>query len=623
MRLSVSLDVLLLQVAIAFGLSVWIVCSHSQTPTTPGSPIKGLGAALGVHLAAACAVTMMTGNRLAACAGVVAGLLAFLPLLKSLRRFTMVGRLLLSTQIELMAVGTAWGVSYVLSLPVSTETHALMVGGLPLMAITIPLGLLGMIPQWDVLCRYDWRRPRAALQHSSRRTCPKVSLHVPICSEPPDVVIATLEALARMEYPSFEVLVIDNNTHDEWLWRPVEHWCRADARFRFFHLESCPGAKAGALNFALPRTDPDAVIIGLIDSDYQARPTFLSALVGYFEDPRVGFVQSPHDYREWEHSLYQRMCYWEYRVFFSTTMASWNERGAAITVGTMALIRRQALEQAGGWSEWCLTEDSELAPRIHALGYTSVYVGETFGRGLIPETFAGYAKQRRRWTYGPIQELKRHLPMLVPSRLGVQTALTPVQKLFHLHHDLDPLFTGLGLLLLPWGLVLLASMLVNGERPTLPTVVWVASAVVALASQAMTWSVQRRAMGCSFVDFLCASIAKCALAHSIMVSALRALFGIPLSWQRTDKFKAQVQGARRAMTSARVELALGLTLLTVGVAGLCMGTRGLLLCLFLGVLLQGVGYLTAPFVALLAEWDLWRGTTGQSEDIVEEAEAAA
>jgi cellulose synthase/poly-beta-1,6-N-acetylglucosamine synthase-like glycosyltransferase len=619
----VTLDALLLQLAIAFGLCVWIICSCGETPTAPGSPLKVLGAALGVHLAAACAVTMLTGNRLTACAGVALGVLTFLTLLRIPRRFTFVGRLLLSTQIELMVVGMAWGVYYVLSLHVSTETHALMLAGLPLMAVTLPFGLLGMIPQWDVLCRYEWRRPRAPLPHSARSNSPKVSLHVPICSEPPDVVIATLEALACLEYPNFEVLVIDNNTQNEWLWRPVEHWCRSDPRFRFFHLDSCPGAKAGALNFALPQTDPDATIIGLIDSDYQARSTFLVALVGYFEDPRVGFVQSPHDYRDWEHSLYQRMCYWEYRVFFSTTMASWNERGAAITVGTMALIRRKALEAAGGWSEWCLTEDSELAPRIHALGYTSVYVGETFGRGLIPETFAGYTKQRRRWTHGPIQELRRHLPMFLPSWLGARTALTPSQKLFHLHHDLDPLFTGLGLLLLPWGLLVLASMLVHGERPVVPTLVWGASAVVAIASQAMTWSVQRRTMRCSFVDLFCAMFAKCALAYSIRVSALRALLGIPLSWQRTDKFKAHAQGVQRAVTSAHVELALGLTLLAVGLTGLHSGAHGLLLCLSLGLILQGVGYLTAPLIALLAEWDLWRAVSGESEDMAEDAEAAA
>jgi cellulose synthase/poly-beta-1,6-N-acetylglucosamine synthase-like glycosyltransferase len=619
----VSLNVLLLQVAIAFGLAVWMVCSSHGLPTAPGSSLKGLGAVLGVQLAGAGAVLLITGDQLTAFVGAAAGVLTFLALLRRLPRFTMFGRLLLATQLQMVVVGTVWGVAYVLSLDVSIATRTLMLAGLPLLALTIPANLLSMIPQWDVLCRYEWRRPRTSLQRGHRNNYPKVSLHVPICSEPPDVVIATLEALARMEYPNFEVLVIDNNTQNEWLWRPVEHWCRQDARFRFFHLDRCPGAKAGALNFALRHTATDATIIGLIDSDYQAQPTFLSALVGYFEDPHVGFVQSPHDYRDWEQSLYQRMCYWEYRVFFSTTMASWNERGAAITVGTMALIRRRALEEAGGWSEWCLTEDSELAPRIHARGYSSVYVGETFGRGLIPETFAGYAKQRRRWTYGPIQELKRHLPMFVPSRLGAESALTPGQKLFHLHHDLDPLLTGVSILLLPLGLMLLASLLINGERPAVPWLVWAAGAVVAIASQAMTWSVQRRAMRCSFADLLCATIAKSALAHSIAVSALRALLGIPLSWQRTDKFKAQVQGARRALTSARVELVLGVMLLTAGVAGLCLGTRGLLLFLFLSVTLQGVGYLTAPAVALLAEWDLWRATAPQSEDSVAEAEAVA
>ena len=63
-----------------------------------------------------------------------------------------------------------------------------------------------------------------------------------------------------------------------------------------------------------------------------------------------------------------RLCYWEYKCFFRTTMVSYNERDAALTVRTMCLIRRTALEEAGGWAEWCVTEDSELALRIHALG---------------------------------------------------------------------------------------------------------------------------------------------------------------------------------------------------------------------------------------------------------------
>jgi cellulose synthase/poly-beta-1,6-N-acetylglucosamine synthase-like glycosyltransferase len=53
--------------------------------------------------------------------------------------------------------------------------------------------------------------------------------------------------------------------------------------------------------------------VALVDSDYQAEPDFLAALVGHFDDPTIGFVQTPHDYRDWDGSLYQRLCYHEYR----------------------------------------------------------------------------------------------------------------------------------------------------------------------------------------------------------------------------------------------------------------------------------------------------------------------
>ena len=66
-----------------------------------------------------------------------------------------------------------------------------------------------------------------------------------------ELVAKTLNGLAALDYPNFEVLVIDNNTVDEKVWQPVEQYCaRLGERFRFFHLPKWPGYKAGALNFA-------------------------------------------------------------------------------------------------------------------------------------------------------------------------------------------------------------------------------------------------------------------------------------------------------------------------------------------------------------------------------------
>src|SRR5690606_40391149 len=95
----------------------------------------------------------------------------------------------------------------------------------------------------------------------------------PAHDEPPAMLIETLNALARLEYPDFEVIVIDNNTADEAKWRPVEaHCAHLGPRFRFFHVSPLAGFKAGALNFALQQTAADAQIIAVIDSDYKVEP---------------------------------------------------------------------------------------------------------------------------------------------------------------------------------------------------------------------------------------------------------------------------------------------------------------------------------------------------------------
>ena len=109
---------------------------------------------------------------------------------------------------------------------------------------------------------------------------PMVSIHVPAHNEPPDMLIQTLDALARLNYPRFEVLLIDNNTKDPAVWQPVEAHCRKlGSRFRFFHVDPLSGFKSGALNYALERTATDAEVIGVIDSDYIVQPNWLRDLV--------------------------------------------------------------------------------------------------------------------------------------------------------------------------------------------------------------------------------------------------------------------------------------------------------------------------------------------------------
>ncbi|RPH66727.1 MAG: glycosyltransferase [Burkholderiales bacterium] len=246
---------------------------------------------------------------------------------------------------------------------------------------------------------------------------PRVSIHLACCNEPPAMVIATLDSLQRLEYGNFEVLVIDNNTKDEALWRPVEaHVAKLGERFRFFHLPSWPGFKAGALNFALAQTDPMAEVVGVVDADYVVRRDWLRALVGHFDDPKVAVVQAPQAHRDWDRQPFRRMMNYEYDGFFRVGMHHRNERDAIIQHGTMTLIRATALREHGQWAEWTICEDAELGLRLMKAGLSTVYVDRVMGEGLTPDDFAAFRKQRRRWAQGAMQILKGHWHTLVSGR---------------------------------------------------------------------------------------------------------------------------------------------------------------------------------------------------------------
>jgi len=254
-------------------------------------------------------------------------------------------------------------------------------------------------------------------QTAALASLPKVSIHVPIHNEPPALVIKTLQALKRLEYPNFEVLVIDNNTDDDDTWKPVHQWCSEQgAPFQFHHVQQLAGFKAGALNYALQHTAADASVIAVIDSDYAVKSDWLSDCIPLFNDPNIAIVQAPQDYRDAEDNLFKSMLYCEYAGFFGIGMINRDERNAIIQHGTMTLVRRDVLHEVDGWSQWCITEDAELGLKVLEAGHRAIYVPTSYGQGLMPDTFHDYRMQRFRWAYGSMRILRKHANQLTALR---------------------------------------------------------------------------------------------------------------------------------------------------------------------------------------------------------------
>ena len=250
---------------------------------------------------------------------------------------------------------------------------------------------------------------------------PKVSIHIPAYFEPVEMLKQTLDAVSRLDYPNFECVCIINNTPDPEFWQPIQDHCRTlGERFKFINAEKVQGFKAGALRIAMERTAADAEIIGIIDADYVVHPDWLKDLVPVFADPRVGLVQAPQEHRDGDRSLMHYIMNGEYAGFFDIGMVQRNEHNAIIVHGTMCLIRRAAMDMAGGWSSDTICEDTDLGLTIQQQGWLTHYTNVRYGEGLLPDTYEAFKKQRHRWAYGGFQIVKKHWRRFLPgaSRLS-------------------------------------------------------------------------------------------------------------------------------------------------------------------------------------------------------------
>jgi cellulose synthase/poly-beta-1,6-N-acetylglucosamine synthase-like glycosyltransferase len=404
----------------------------------------------------------------------------------------------------------------------------------------------------DTLCRTrDSRRfPEPDPSH-----LPMVSIHLAAYNEPPDMLIETIQSLQGLDYPNFEVVIVDNNTKDPDVWQPVEEYCRGRPGLRFVHVDPWPGYKSGALNLALrEHTHPDAEVIALVDADYHVDPSWLRATVGYFADPSVAFVQSPQDYREYEGDGYLQACYDSYKYFFVTTMPSRNQRNSIIFAGTMGLLRRSVLEEVGGWDEWCITEDAELSLRILRAGYQGVYVEQSYGTGIMPLTFAALKSQRFRWCFGGMQILRMHWRDLVPWRRARANRLAVAQKIDYLLGSVqwmnDLVYFGFTVVLIASAFVLINEGPL-GLRPLYGATVLLPSALIVSGVVRALWAVRvKTGIGLrrAFLAFAC----WLALSWTVAIACVQGLTRKKGVFLRTPK---EEEGHRllSALWSARTE----------------------------------------------------------------------
>ncbi len=428
------------------------------------------------------------------------------------------------------------------------------------------------------------RVPAAAAEGSEAPVAshqPFVSLHVTSHNDQPATVLQTLRGILALDYEDFEILMIDDNTADEALWRPVEEFCRTQGRIRFFHVQDPPEARPWALNFALEQTDPRAEIVIALTADQVVDSDFLTVQAARFADADVSFVRGPRELRAGQQAPYFRRLH-------------------ASMPPTSTLIRKRSLETAGGWDEWSVAEEAELPLRLRRDGGTGVHVEQSAGLAAMPATFEAVKQQRFAWAFGGVQLLRMHWRSLMPWDRSEDNRLTLPQRWGYLvgalrrASDLTALvvtgFLLLGVLDLTFGggalLAALTPVLVLSVGALV--VAGVLRAVLVKQTREISWTDAAGAFGISL-----------GLAWSVALGAARGLFareGATLPAVSHPTLRSQW---RHAVTNNRVETALAAACLALGVLAFAQLSWGAMLA---GALLlwQGVGYAMAPLHSVAA-----------------------
>jgi hypothetical protein len=340
-------------------------------------------------------------------------------------------------------------------------------------------------------------------------------------------------------------------------------------------------------------------VVAVIDSDYMVTPDWLHDLAPQFANEAVAIVQAPQDYRDDGENLFKAMCYAEYQGFFYIGMLTRNERNAIIQHGTMTMVRKSVLETVGGWAEWCITEDAELGLRIFEHGYEATYIPQSYGKGLMPDTFIDFKKQRFRWAYGAVQILRRHCVKLLGGR---KSSLTWGQRYHFIAGWLPWMADSLNMLFTFAALAWSVAMIYYPTRVDPPLIILSGMPLTLFVFKvAKMIYLYRTRIGATAGQTVAAALAGLSLSHTISQAVLQGFLTRSKPFFRTPK-QAKTHAIFQALYTAREE---GLIMFALWFAAIIIilqqGSETADLLVWVIVLLvQSIPYLAAVIMSLVS-----------------------
>ncbi|MFH7242233.1 MAG: UDP-forming cellulose synthase catalytic subunit [Spirulina sp.] len=261
---------------------------------------------------------------------------------------------------------------------------------------------------------------------------PQVDVYIPTYNEDIEIVRKTALAALVIDYPAGKknIYVLDDGRKYPERRAKLRQMCE-EIDCELVTRGDNNHAKAGNINSALNRTPGDLVLI--LDCDHIPTRNILKETVGFFLNPKVSLVQTPHWF--YNPDPFERNLLTQGKVpvgnelFYKVLQKGNDFWNASFFCGSAAIVRKKHLLEVGGIAVETVTEDCHTSLRLHSKGYETVYYDKIMVAGLAPEKFSSYVGQQVRWARGMAQILRLEWPLFnrkltIPQRICYTSATT-------------------------------------------------------------------------------------------------------------------------------------------------------------------------------------------------------
>lgn len=254
---------------------------------------------------------------------------------------------------------------------------------------------------------------------------PFVTIQLPIYNEM-YVVQRLVDNITKFDYPKdrFEIHILDDSD-DETIAiaeAKVKEYKALGFNIERITREKRTGYKAGALKDGMKYAKGE--FIAIFDADFLPNPSFLKETIPYFEDEKIGVVQTRWEHINQDYSLITKLQAFQLNVHFTIEQVGREEADYLLQFnGTAGVWRRETIDSAGGWEADTLTEDLDLSYRAQLKGWKIHYREEIGSPAELPAEMNGLKSQQFRWMKGGAETAKKMLPSVWKSDLSLSKKL--------------------------------------------------------------------------------------------------------------------------------------------------------------------------------------------------------